>query len=216
MILFQKLKELKLKIKSINLSNKIGKEINLNEKVFGIAPRNDIVSRVVRWQLAKRRLGNHSVQTRSQVKMTTAKMYKQKGTGKARHGSGSVSQFRGGGMAHGPVVHSHAHKLNKKVKKLGLKSVLSNKFKLGKLIILEGSKSDGKTSTLKNCLNKMGVKNALIISGINVDQNLIKAASNIRNLDVLSHHGLNVYDVVKKDNLIIIDDALKLVEERLL
>ena len=106
----QKLKELRLKIKSVSLSNKLGKEINLNEKVFGIVPREDIVSRVIRWQLAKRRLGNHSVQTRSQVKMTTAKMYKQKGTGKARHGSGSVSQFRGGGMAHGPVVHSHVQK----------------------------------------------------------------------------------------------------------
>ena len=205
-----------MKIKSVNLSNKVGKEINLNEKVFGIVPREDIVSRVIRWQLANRRLGNHSVQTRSQVKMTTAKMYKQKGTGKARHGSASVSQFRGGGMAHGPVVHSHGHNLNKKVRNLGLKSVLSNKFKSGKLIILESSKSDGKTSSLKQSLNKMGVYNALIISGNDVDQNLIRAAANIKNLDILSHRGLNVYDIVKKDNLIIIDDALKFVEERLL
>ena len=205
-----------LKIKSINLSNKTSKEINLNEKIFGIPPREDIVSRVIRWQLAKRRLGNHSVKTRSQVKMTTAKMYKQKGTGKARHGSGSVSQFRGGGMAHGPVVHSHTHSLNKKVRKLGLKSVLSNKFKSGKLIILETSKSDGKTSTLKKNLNKIGVNNALIISGKEADENFIRAASNIRNIDILSHRGLNVYDVVKKDNLIIIVDALKFVEERLL
>ena len=205
-----------MKIKSINLSNKTSKEINLNEKIFGITPREDIVSRVIRWQLAKRRLGNHSVKTRSQVKMTTAKMYKQKGTGKARHGSGSVSQFRGGGMAHGPVVHSHAHSLNKKVRKLGLKSVLSNKFNSGKLIILESSKSDGKTSTLKKNLNKIGVNNALIISGKEADENFIRAASNIRNIDILSHRGLNVYDVVKKDNLIIIVDALKFVEERLL
>ena len=103
-----------LKIKSLNLSNKPGKDIVLNQKIFGIEPREDIIARVIRWQLAKKRTGNHSVQTRSDVKMTTAKMYKQKGTGKARHGSGSVSQFRGGGMAHGPVVHSHAHNLNKK------------------------------------------------------------------------------------------------------
>ena len=205
-----------MKIKSLSLTKKPGKEIILNENIFGIVPREDIVSRVIRWQLAKRRLGNHSVKTRSQVKMTTAKMYKQKGTGKARHGSGSVSQFRGGGMAHGPVVHSHAHDLNKKVKKLGLKSVLSNKFKLGKLIILENSKSNGKTSTLKNSLDKMGVTNALIISGDEVDDKFIKAASNIRNLDILSHHGLNVYDIMKKDNLIIIDNALKHIEERLL
>ena len=205
-----------MKIKSLSLTKKPGKEILLNENIFGIVPREDIVSRVIRWQLAKRRLGNHSVKTRSQVKMTTAKMYKQKGTGKARHGSGAVSQFRGGGMAHGPVVHSHAHNLNKKVKKLGLKSVLSNKFKLGKLIILENSKSNGKTSTLKNSLDKIGVTNALIISGDEVDDKFIKAASNIRNLDILSHHGLNVYDIMKKDNLIIIDNALKHIEERLL
>ena len=205
-----------MKIKSLNLNNKAGKEIILNEKIFGIIPREDIVARVIRWQLAKKRLGNHSVQTRSQVKMTTAKMYKQKGTGKARHGSGSVSQFRGGGMAHGPVVHSHAHNLNKKVKKLGLKSVLSNKFKSGKLVILETSKNDGKTSTLKKNLDKMGINNALVISGDDIDNKFIRAASNIRNLDILSHKGLNVYDIVKKENLIIIDNALKLVEERLL
>ena len=116
-----------MKIKSLSFGNKPGKEFTLNQKIFGIVPRTDIIARVIKWQLAKRRLGNHSVQTRSEVKMTTAKMYKQKGTGKARHGSGSVSQFRGGGMAHGPVVHSHAHSINKKVRKLGLKSALSNK-----------------------------------------------------------------------------------------
>ncbi len=205
-----------MKIKTLSLNNKSGKDITLNENIFGIIPRDDIMARVVKWQLAKKRLGNHSVQTRSQVKMTTAKMYKQKGTGKARHGSGSVSQFRGGGMAHGPIVHSHSHNLNKKVRKLGLKSALSNKFKSGKLIILETSKCDGKTSTLKKSLDKMGVNNALIITGNNVDDKFMQAASNIRNLDILSHSGLNVYDIVKKDNLIIMDEVLKLVEERLL
>ena len=204
-----------MKIKSLSLSNKPGKEITLNEKIFGIDPREDIVSRVVRWQLAKRRSGNHSTKTRSQVKMTTAKMYKQKGTGKARHGSGAVSQFRGGGMAHGPVAHSHSHNLNKKVRKLGLKSVLSDKYKLGKLIILENTKSNGKTSTIKRSLDKIGVKNALIISGNEVNDKFIKAISNIRNLDILSHQGLNVYDIIRRDNLIIIDDVLKHVEERL-
>ena len=119
-------------------------------------------------------------------------------------------------MAHGPVVHSHAHSLNKKVRKLGLKSVLSNKYKSGKLIILEKSKTDGKTSTLKKNLDKMGINSALIISGNDVDDKLIRAANNLKNLDILSHNGLNVYDIVKKDNLIIFDDALKLVEERLL
>ena len=204
-----------MKIKSITLNSQTGREITLNEKIFGISPREDIVARVVRWQLAKRRLGNHDVQTRSQVKMTTAKMYKQKGTGKARHGSGAVSQFRGGGMAHGPVVHSHSHNLNKKVRKLGLRSALSNKFKSGKLVILETSKNDGKTSSLKKSLDKMGISNALVISGNEIDEKFLRAASNIKNLDILSHKGLNVYDIIKRDNLIIIDNALKLVEERL-
>ena len=205
-----------MKIKSLTLANKSGKEIELNEKVFGIDPRSDVIARVIRWQLAKRRLGNHSVKTRSDVKMTTAKMYKQKGTGKARHGSGSVSQFRGGGMAHGPILHSHSHKLNKKVKQLGLKSALSDKVKLGKLIILEDSKCDGKSSTLKKKLDAMGLKNVLVVSSKDIDQSFIRAAKNIMNVDVLPHQGLNVYDIVKKDNLIIIDDALKFVEERLL
>ena len=212
----QKIMEIKLKIKSLSLSNKPGKDIELNEKVFCVDPRADVMARVVRWQLAKRRLGNHSVQSRSQVKMTTAKMYKQKGTGKARHGSGAVSQFRGGGMAHGPVVHSHSHSLNKKIKLLGLKSALSDKFKLGKLTILQGSKCDGKSSSLKKSLDIMGLQNALIISGKDIDQNFIRAASNIINIDVLSYEGLNVYDIVKKENLVIIDDAVKFVEERLL
>ena len=205
-----------MKIKSLTLANKSGKEIELNDKVFGIDPRSDVMARVIRWQLAERRLGNHYVKTRSDIKMTTAKMYKQKGTGKARHGSGSVSQFRGGGMAHGPIVHSHSHKLNKKIKQLGLKSALSDKLKLGKLIILEGSKCDGKSSTLKKKLDSMGIKNLLVVTGKDIDQNFIRAANNIMNVDILPHQGLNVYDIVKRDNLIIIDDALKFVEERLL
>jgi large subunit ribosomal protein L4 len=207
--------EIKLKIKSLSLENKPGKDLTLNEKIFGLLPREDIIARVVRWQLSKRRLGNHSVKTRSDIKMTTAKMYKQKGTGKARHGSGAVSQFRGGGMAHGPVVHSHSHRLNKKVRKLGIKSALSDKFKLGKLVILDGLKCDGKTSSLKKNFDKLGVENALIISGEKIDENFIKASSNIKNLDILSYQGINVYDIIKKDNLIIVDDALKLIEERL-
>jgi len=210
-----KMMEIKLKIKSLSLENKPGKDLTLNEKIFGLLPREDIITRVVRWQLSKRRLGNHSVKTRSDIKMTTAKMYKQKGTGKARHGSGAVSQFRGGGMAHGPVVHSHSHRLNKKVRKLGIKSALSDKFKLGKLVILDSLKCDGKTSSLKKNFDKLGVDNALIISGEKVDENFIKASSNIKNLDILSYQGLNVYDIIKKDNLIIVDDALKLIEERL-
>ena len=207
--------EIKLKIKSLSLENKPGKDLTLNEKIFGLLPREDIITRVVRWQLSKRRLGNHSVKTRSDIKMTTAKMYKQKGTGKARHGSGAVSQFRGGGMAHGPVVHSHSHRLNKKVRKLGIKSALSDKFKLGKLVILDSLKCDGKTSSLKKNFDKLGVGNALIISGEKIDENFIKASSNIKNLDILSYQGINVYDIIKKDNLIIVDDALKLIEERL-
>ena len=213
-MLSQKILEETLKLKTVNLDNKPGKDIDLDDNVFGVEPRSDIMARVVRWQLAKRRLGNHKVQTRSDVKMTTAKMYKQKGTGKARHGSGAVSQFRGGGMAHGPVVHSHAHSLNKKVRMLGLRSALSDKAKLGKIVVLEGSKCDGKSSSLKKKLDSMGMSNALIIVGNKVEQNFIQAANNIKHIDVLVHSGLNVYDIIRKENLIIIDDAVKLVEER--
>ena len=203
-----------MKLKVLNLDNKSGKEVELNDTIFGVEPRSDIMARVIRWQLAKRRLGNHSVKTRSDVKMTTAKMYKQKGTGKARHGSAAVSQFRGGGMAHGPVVHSHSHSLNRKVRLLGLRSALSDKAKLGKLIILESSKCDGKSASLKRKLDTMGISNVLVITGNNTDQNFIRAANNIIHVDILSHAGINVYDIVRKDNLIITDDAVKLIEER--
>ena len=203
-----------MKIKVINIDNKPGKEIELSDFVFGIEPRSDIMARVVRWQLAKRRLGNHSVKTRADIKMTTAKMYKQKGTGNARHGSAAVSQFRGGGSAHGPVVHSHSHSLNKKVRLLGLRSALSAKARLGKLFILENVKCDGKSASLKKKLDSMGFKNLLVITGDSVDLNFQRAANNIIHVDLLSHAGLNVYDIIRKENLIIIDDAVKLVEER--
>ena len=203
-----------MKLKVINIDNKPGKEIELSDFVFGIEPRSDIMARVVRWQLAKRRLGNHSVKTRADIKMTTAKMYKQKGTGNARHGSAAVSQFRGGGSAHGPVVHSHSHSLNKKVRLLGLRSALSAKAKLGKLVILENVKCDGKSASLKKKLDAMGFKNLLVITGDSVDLNFQRAANNIIHVDLLSHAGLNVYDIVRKDNLIITDDAVKLLEGR--
>ena len=203
-----------MKIKVINIDNKPGKEIELSDFVFGIEPRSDIMARVVRWQLAKRRLGNHSVKTRADIKMTTAKMYKQKGTGNARHGSAAVSQFRGGGSAHGPVVHSHSHSLNKKVRFLGLRSALSAKARLGKLFILENVKCDGKSASLKKKLDAMGFKNLLVITGDSVDLNFQRAANNIIHVDLLSHAGLNVYDIVRKENLIITDDAVKLLEGR--
>jgi len=203
-----------LKLKVINIDNKPGKEIELSDFVFGIEPRSDIMARVVRWQLAKRRLGNHSVKTRADIKMTTAKMYKQKGTGNARHGSAAVSQFRGGGSAHGPVVHSHSHSLNKKVRLLGLRSALSAKARLGKLFILENVMCDGKSASLKKKLDAMGFKNLLVITGGSVDLNFQRAANNIIHVDLLSHAGLNVYDIVRKENLIITDDAVKLLEGR--
>lgn len=203
-----------MKLKVINIDNKQGKEIELSDFVFGIEPRSDIMARVVRWQLAKRRLGNHSVKTRADIKMTTAKMYKQKGTGNARHGSAAVSQFRGGGSAHGPVVHSHSHSLNKKVRLLGLRSALSAKAKFGKLFILENVNCDGKSASLKKKLDAMGFKNLLVITGDALDPNFQRAANNIIHVDLLSHAGLNVYDIVRKDNLIITDDAVKLLERR--
>ena len=204
-----------MKTKILNIDTGKSKELSVLDSIFGVLPRKDVLNRVVRWQMARKQQETHAVKTRSEGSYSKAKIYKQKGTGKARHGSGSVSQFRGGGMAHGPVIHSHSHNLNKKVRKLGLKSALSDKFKLGKLIILDGSKCDGKTSTLKKKLDEMGVGKTLVISGIGVELNFVKAANNIKNLDLLSYEGINVYDIVKKENLIIIDDALKFVEERL-
>ena len=204
---------MKAELRSIG-SKKTG-NIELLDSVFGITPREDIVARVVKWQLAKRRSGTHKIKSRSEISKTGAKMFRQKGTGRARHGTASVVQFRGGGVVHGPVVRDHGHNLPKKVRKLGLRSVLSAKAASGKLIIVDKLASDGKTASLKKKLSGLGASNALVIGGETLENEFLRAAANIPLIDVLPSQGLNVYDAVRRDILIMTKDAVEFVEERL-
>ena len=212
-VLKVKVQAMKVELKSI-VSKKTG-NIELADSVFGIVPREDIVARVIKWQLAKRRAGTHKVKSRSEIAKTGAKMFRQKGTGRARHGSGSVVQFRGGGVAHGPVVRDHGHDLPKKVRKLGLRSVLSAKAASGKLLIVDKLQSDGKTASLRAKLYALGVSNALIIGDENLDSQFAQAAANIPLVDVLPSQGINVYDAVRRDMLVMTKEAVNYVEERL-
>lgn len=204
---------MKAELKSIG--NKKTSNIELADSVFGITPREDIIARVVKWQLAKRRAGTHKVKSRSEIAKTGAKMFRQKGTGRARHGAASVVQFRGGGVVHGPVVRDHGHDLPKKVRKLGLRSVLSAKAASGKLVIVDNLESDGKTASLKAKLTGLGVSNALVIGGETLENGFVRAAANIPLIDVLPSQGLNVYDAVRRDVLVMTKDAVDFIEERL-
>jgi len=208
---------MKIDVKTID--NKAAGNITLADAVFGVAPRADIVARVVKWQLAKRRAGTHKVKSRAEVSITTAKMFKQKGTGRARHGSAAVVQFRGGGVVHGPVVRDHGHALPKKVRQLGLRSALSTKAAEGKLLVIDSlastGKSAGKTARLREQLSKLGAENALIIGGAELDAAFVKAARNIPLVDVLSQQGINVYDILRRDVLVLSKDAAAHLEERL-
>ena len=208
---------MKIDVKTID--NKAAGDITLADAVFRVAPRADIVARVVKWQLAKRRAGTHKVKSRAEVAITTAKMFKQKGTGRARHGSAAVVQFRGGGVVHGPVVRDHGHALPKKVRQLGLRSALSTKAAEGKLLVLDSlastGKAAGKTAKLREQLAKLGAENALIIGGAELDASFVKAARNIPLVDVLPQQGINVYDILRRDVLVLSKDAAAHLEERL-
>ena len=204
-----------MKINVVALDSKKAGSIDVSDSIFAIEPRADIVARVVKWQLAKRRAGTHKVKGRSEIARTKAKMYNQKGTGRARHGAASVVQFRGGGVVHGPVVRSHGHSLNKKIRALGLRSALSAKQAAGKIIVLDELKADGKTAALKAQLAKLGAQNALIIGGESVDENFGRAAANLAHIDVLPQQGINVYDVIRRDMLVLSKDAVAYLEERL-
>ncbi|MGU9961609.1 MAG: 50S ribosomal protein L4 [Candidatus Puniceispirillales bacterium WSBS_2018_MAG_OTU23] len=204
-----------MKISVKTLDNKAAGDVTLADTIFGIEPRADIMARVVNWQLAKRRAGTHKVQIRSEIARTGAKLYRQKGTGGARHGAASSNLFRGGGVAHGPVVRDHGHSLQKKVRALGLKSALSAKARDGKLMIVDGLNADGKTASLKTRLEKMGLDNALIIGGEAVDMQFARAANNIPRIDVLPQAGINVYDILRRDILILTKDSVAHLEERL-
>ncbi|HWT52936.1 MAG TPA: 50S ribosomal protein L4, partial [Caulobacter sp.] len=187
-----------------------------DDAIFGIADiRGDILQRVVTWQLAKRRSGNHKIQVRNEVSRTSKKMYKQKGTGGARHGSRRAAQFVGGAKAHGPVVRSHAFDLPKKIRALALRHALSSKAKSGALVVLDSAVlTEAKTAALRANFEKIGLKNALVIAGPEVDANFKLAARNIPNVDVLPNAGLNVYDVLRRQTLVLTKDAVEAISAR--
>ena len=205
-----------MKINLIKLDGKKVGDINIDDNIFNIEPRVDLMSRVVNWQLSKRRLGSHSVLSRSDISLTKSKAFKQKGTGRARRGANSVVQFRGGGVAHGPVIRSHEHKLNKKIRKLGLKSALSTKTKENNLIIIDNLNSDGKTSSLIKHFDKLKINSCCVIQDGNVSSKFTKAISNIPNSKVISQIGANVYDILKYNKLLITKEAVKILQERLI
>lgn len=205
-----------MKLDVIKLDGGKGGSIELADDIFGIEDiRGDILQRVVTWQLAKRRSGNHKIQVRNEVSRTSKKMYKQKGTGGARHGSRRAAQFVGGAKAHGPVVRSHAFDLPKKLRALALRHALSSKARAGSLIVVDNvAIKEPKTAALRDQLGKIGVTHALVIAGPEVDNNFKLAARNIPNVDVLPNAGLNVYDVLRRRTLVLTKDAVNAIQAR--
>jgi len=204
-----------MKLDVITLDKKSAGSLDVADAVFGAEVRGDILQRVVRWQLAKRQAGTHKTKIISDVSGTTKKPFKQKGTGGARQGSMRSAQMRGGGVIFGPVVRSHAHSLPKKIRALGLKSALSSKAKDGKLIIVDTVESKkGKTKDLVKSFAKLGWTSALIIDGA-LDEGFARAARNIKGIDVLPIQGANVYDILRRDTLVLTKAAVEKLEERL-
>ena len=198
------------------LDNKKAGEVELDEAVFGLPPRADILTRTVTWQLAKRRAGTHKVKGRSEIAGSNAKMYRQKGTGRARHGPPKVAQFRGGGRAFGPVVRDHGHALPKKVRRLALKTALSTKVADGKLIVLDSAKvEEAKTRALAKKLDALGWSSVLLIDGAEIDPAFARAVRNIPGIDVLPQQGANVYDILRRDTLVLTKEAVQALEARL-
>lgn len=205
-----------MKLKVTDLNNKAVGEIELADEVFGVPVRRDLLHRMVRWQLAKRRSGTHKTKGISDIRGTTRKPYKQKGTGRARTGSLRSPQFRGGAVIFGPVVRSHAYKLPKKVRRLALKSALSDKQAEGKLIILDAlTIKEPKAAVLAKRLEKLGWSSVLVIGGEQVDGGFARAARNLSYVDVLPQQGANVYDIVRRDTLVLTRDAAQHLEARL-
>ena len=189
--------------------------VSLSDAIFGLEPRVDIIQRCVNWQLARRQRGTHKTKDRSEIWRTGKKMYGQKGTGGARHGSARVPQFRGGGRAFGPVVRSHAIDLPKKVRALALKHALSSKAKDGGIIVLDAATlTAAKTKALAGQFGKMSLLNALIIDGAELEVNFAHAARNIPNIDVLPIQGINVYDIMRRKTLVLTKAALDALEAR--
>jgi large subunit ribosomal protein L4 len=204
-----------MKLDVIKLDGGKAGSIDLNEALFGLEPRVDILHRVVRWQRNNAQAGTHKVKTRSEVSYSTKKIYRQKGTGGARHGARSAPIFRGGGVYKGPTPRSHGHDLPKKVRALGLKHALSAKAKAGELVVIDAAVSDGKTSALAKAVANLGWRRALIIDGAAVNENFAQAARNIEGLDILPTMGANVFDILKRDTLVITKAGLEALEARL-
>ena len=205
-----------MKIDVTALNGGEGGSLELNDAIFGLEPRADILHRMVRWQLAKRQQGTHSVLGKSDVSYSTKKIYRQKGTGGARHGSRKAPTFRHGGTYKGPTPRSHAHDLNKKFRALGLKHALSAKAGAGELIVIDEAKlAEGKTRLLAQALKGLGWKRALVIDGAEVNANFARAAQNIAGLDVLPSIGANVYDILKRDTLVLTKAGVEALEARL-
>jgi large subunit ribosomal protein L4 len=189
--------------------------IDLDDAIFGLDPRPDLLHRMVRYQLLKRMAGTHHAQDRSEVRVTGKKMYKQKGTGQARHGDKSVPQWRGGGKAHGPKPRSHAIDLPKKVRALALRHALSAKAKAGELVVLDQAvMADAKTGKLEGMFAKLALTNALIIDGAELHDGFARAARNIPNIDVLPVQGINVYDILRRKKLVLTKAAVSALEAR--
>lgn len=205
-----------MKTDVLKLDAKKAGSIDLDDEIFGLEPRADILHRVVRWQRARAQAGTHSVKTRSEVSYSTKKIYRQKGTGGARHGSRRAPIFRKGGVYKGPTPRSHAHDLPKKFRKLGLKHALSAKAGAGELIVLEdAAMKDAKTGALAKALAGLGVRKALVIDGAELNENFARAAQNLDNVDVMPSAGANVYDILRRDTLVLTKAGVEALEARL-
>jgi large subunit ribosomal protein L4 len=202
-------------LKITTLDGKEAGSVSLNKDIFGLEPRIDLIQRCINWQLSKRQAGTHKTKGRAEINRTGKKMYAQKGTGGARHGSARVPQFRGGGRAFGPVVRSHAHDLPKKVRALALRHALSAKAKDGGIVVVDAlSAKEAKTKALAAQFGKLGLANALIIGGDTIDENFGRAARNIPNIDVLPVQGINVYDILRRRTLVLSKAAVEALEAR--
>ena len=204
-----------MKLDVIKLDGGKAGSVDLDEALFGLEPRADILHRVVRWQRNKAQAGTHKVKTRSETSYSKKKIYRQKGTGGARHGDRNAPIFRKGGIYKGPTPRSHAHDLPKKFRKLGLKHALSAKMAAGELVVIDAAATEGKTAALAKQVANLGWKRALIIDGATVNEGFARAAKNIEGLDVLPTIGANVYDILKRDTLVITKAGVEALEARL-
>jgi len=204
-----------MKFNILDNENKVSGELELSDLVFGVLPRKDIITKVILWQLAKRRAGTHDVRGKSDVHGTTKKFVRQKGSGGARHGSKKAVQFRGGGIVFGPVLRDHGYDLQKKVRKLGMRMVLSEKVNNGNLLVVDSLKSENRLKT-KDFLTRFDNEKSTLFIDVDYDDNMCYAMSNIVGFDFIPQIGANVYDIIRKDRIVVSVEAIKALEGRLL